>query len=162
MKSSYEFLTENETIRLYHNTNYENFEKILETGIDPNRNQTNKFSGGEGNVTWFTTKNEEGYGGYTLIVDFDKNEVEKYRVNRDEYTIPFYIPPERIIVGDVPIVGNYRTSSILHQIEKYGLDKVKDAHHIDDPDGSDGWDFLHPHGTMKDSNWKRYIEPLLK
>lgn len=161
MKSSYEFLSENETIRLHHNTNYENFKKILETGIDPNKNRTNKFPGGEGNVTWFTTKNEEGYGGYTLIVDFDKNEVEKYRGNTYEYTIPFYIPPERIIVGDVPIVGGYRTSTILHQIEKYGLDKVKHAYHIDDPEWNAGRWFLHPHGTMIGSNWKRYIEPNL-
>jgi hypothetical protein len=161
MKTNFEFLSENETIRLYHNTNYENFQKILDSGIDPNKNRTNERPGGEGNVTWFTTENGEGYGGYTLIVDFDKSEVEKYRVNRSEYTIPFYIPPERIIVGDVPIVGGYRTSTILHQIEQYGLDKVKHAYHIDDPDwNADRW-FLHPHGTMIGSNWKLYIEPNL-
>lgn len=164
MKSFYEKLMESENkyqtieertplkdgyIRLYHNTKYENFQKIMKDGLDPNKNRQSS----EGSITWLTTEKGTGYGGYTVFVDLPSDQVNKFKVNSTEYTIPFKIEPEQIKVSDIPIVENYRTDDIIRQINKYGIDKVRNLYY-------DGTWYLHPDGTGE--NWNLYIEPLLR
>lgn len=136
-------------IRLFHNTNKKSFYEILKTGLDPKRNTQSS----EGENTWFTTQLGEGYGGYTLYVDFPINSVERYRVNSTEFMIDTFIPSKAIHVAEVPITfnknghGGLRTSKVLDFISKYGEEKatniLKDKFNIDE------------------ENWKNFIKPYI-
>jgi hypothetical protein len=135
-------------IRLFHNTDKENFHNILKTGLDPKLNTQSS----EGEITWFTTELGEGYGGYTIYVDFPINDIQKYKVNSTEYTISFFIPPKSIHVAEVPIFynksgyGGLRTSKVLELISKYGEEKTLNMLNRFDID---------------EDNWKNFIKPYI-
>lgn len=111
----------------YHNTEYKNLDSIMENGLLCNKGKEMN-RGKDGDFIWaVTTPNLKGYGGCTVAFKIpNKNDLNKYKVNDDQYTFPFDIPVNDILFIDVPIssIPNSRISDISELIEKFGKDKV--------------------------------------
>ena len=121
---NYNIKLDSNYIVLYHNTTSKNIDSIINNGIKATAGRT-QGRGLDGDFVWATsTPNLKGYGGNTVAFKIKKDIAEQYKVNSDEYTIPFDIPASDILFIDRYIVDNYRLSDIPNIVNKYGKDKV--------------------------------------
>ena len=121
---NYNIKLDSNYIVLYHNTTSKNIDSIIKNGIKATAGRT-QGRGLDGDFVWATsTPNLKGYGGNTVAFKIKKDIAEQYKVNSDEYTIPFDIPAPDILFIDRYIVDNYRLSDIPNIVNKYGKDKV--------------------------------------
>lgn len=121
---NYNIKLDSNYIVLYHNTTSKNIDSIIKNGIKATAGKT-QGRGLDGDFVWATsTPNLKGYGGNTVAFKIKKDIAEQYKVNSDEYTIPFDIPASDILFIDRYIVDNYRLSDIPNIVNKFGKDKV--------------------------------------
>lgn len=111
-------------IILYHNTSNENIQSILANGLKASAGKS-QGRGKDGDFVWATsTPNLKGYGGNTIAFETDLEKANQYKVNNDQYTLPYDIPKEDILFVDKFFWDNYRLSDLPELIKKYGKDKV--------------------------------------
>lgn len=121
---NYNMKLDSNYIILYHNTTSNNVDSIIQNGIKCTAGKS-QARGLDGDFVWATsTPNLKGYGGNTVAFKIKKDIADQYKVNEDQYTIPFDIPASDILFIDRFIIDNYRLSDIPNLVNKFGKDKV--------------------------------------
>lgn len=109
---------------LYHNTSNENIDSIKTNGLKADAGKS-QGRGKDGDFVWATeTPNLRGYGGNTIAFKVKSDDIDQYKVNNTEYTLPFDIPANDILFIDSFVFPNVRLSDLSDLVARLGKKRV--------------------------------------